>query len=94
MQETLFTCDYGPPGNVMGGNMYQVIDNMVTIKYENFMTRLVWPAPPVRPAQCAPPSIMASAHQEGQGDSPGPGGGGQNQERCHISTFTTRMMTS
>ena len=23
-QETLFTCDYGPPCNVMGGNMYQV----------------------------------------------------------------------
>ena len=23
-EETLFTCNYGPPGNVMGGSLYQV----------------------------------------------------------------------
>ena len=34
--ETLFTCDYGPPGNVMGGDMYQVIANHnINIEYEN-----------------------------------------------------------
>ena len=35
--ETLFTCDYGPPGNVMGGDMYQVIAITISILNINIL---------------------------------------------------------